>query len=236
MRILLCAATSFEIRPFLTRLPLAGKVNEQLAGYRYKDALVDVLIPGIGMVATAYHLGRQLAMVPYDLAVNAGIAGTFNPSLPLGSVVNVVEDCVPELGAEDGDLFLSAFDLGLADPDTIPYEDGRLINREAVTGRLSKLGTVERLPKVKGLTSNTVRGNHESIARIRKMATADIESMEGAAFFYGCLSAGIPCLQLRAVSNHVEERNKADWKLDLSLKNLNRTLTDLLVDIYKPFP
>lgn len=37
--------------------------------------------------------------------------------------------------------------------------------------------------------------------------------MEGAAFFYACLSAGVPCAQVRAVSNYVERRNRAAWKL-----------------------
>ena len=90
------------------------------------------------------------------------------------------------------------------------------------------LGVMSNLPTVKAITSNTVRGNAASIARIQNISRADIESMEGAAFFFACLSEKIPCLQVRSVSNMVEERDKSRWSLDLALKNLNRILFDAI--------
>ena len=221
MRILLVAATIFEIRPFIDKLPLVSKQTDFFSRYHYHDQIVDILIPGVGMIPTAYYLGKHLAMQQYDLAINAGIAGTFNKALSLGSLVNVVEDCVPELGAEDGEKFLSVFELGLADPDSIPYKGGRLINDSIGPEALNNNEFIYKLPKVKAITSNTVRGNIDSIARIQRIVTADIESMEGAAFFFACLSAGIPCLQIRSISNLVEQRDKSHWNLDLALKNLN---------------
>jgi len=227
LRILLVAATLFEIRPFLEKLSPLGKQNEYLSTYKYHNLDIDLLIPGVGMIPTAYLIGRQLALHHYDLAINAGIAGTFNKSLPPGSVVNVVEDCVPELGAEDGDHFLSVFELGLADPDAYPYHRGKLINDPAEHNLPGHNEVIRKLTKVKAITSNTVRGNVYSIARIRLIAEADIETMEGAAFFYACLSEKVPCLQIRSVSNLVEERDKSRWNLDLALKNLNRVLWDI---------
>ncbi|HNY04052.1 MAG TPA: hypothetical protein PKG48_15770, partial [Bacteroidales bacterium] len=88
---------------------------------------------------------------------------------------------------------------------------------------------IDRLPGVAAITSNTIRGNADSIHRIRKLAPAGIEGMEGAAFFYACLLTGTPCLQIRSVSNFVEERDKSKWNLDLALKNLNRTLHDFII-------
>jgi len=224
MRILLVAATTFEIRPFLNKLPLTGKQTEYVNRYQYHSHIVDVLIAGVGMVPTAFHLGRQLVLQHYDLAINAGIAGTFNKSFPLGSVVNVVEDCVPELGAEDGEKFLSVFELGLTDPDSLPYQGGKLINGPVPPSLSGIEGIIGKLPRVRSITSNTVRGSVESILRIQRIAAADIESMEGAAFFFACFSEKLPCLQIRSVSNLVEERDKSHWNLDLALKNLNKVL------------
>ncbi len=224
MRILLVAATTFEIRPFLEKIPLVSIVSEQVRRYQFKDVVVDVMITGVGMVPTSWFLGKQLAKEHYDLALNAGIAGTCNKSLAIGTVVNVVEDCIPELGAEDGDQFLSVFDLGLTDPDSSPYRGGRLINDTVNETTLLNLVAINKLPKVKGMTSNTVRGNLDSISRIRQLSDADLESMEGAAFLYCCLTEKIPCLQLRAISNLVEERDKSRWDLTLALKNLNKVL------------
>jgi futalosine hydrolase len=226
MHFLIVSATTMEIRPFLEGLPLIEKQNEYLSRYQLKNSIIDILITGVGMVPTAYFLGKQLERQRYDLIINAGIAGTFNRELPLGTVVNVVEDCVPELGAEDGDQFLSIFELGLADPDSPPYLHGKLVNDILEKDLGINLEIIRNLPKVTGITSNTIRGNAESIIRIRKIAKVDLESMEGAAFFYACLSAGVPCLQIRAISNLVEERNKTHWKLPLALKNLNKLLME----------
>jgi futalosine hydrolase len=228
MNILLVAATIFEIRPLLMQLHLVDQYDDYLTTYHYKDRVVDVLIPGVGMVQTAYFLGRQLALKQYDLAVNAGIAGTFNKSIPLGSVVNVVEDCVPELGAEDGANFISVFELGLTDPDAAPYKGGRLINAPLDAMVFDCRKVINKLPEVKALTSNTVHGNTDNIARIQRISGADLESMEGAAFFYGCFSRNVPCLQIRSVSNLVEERDKSRWNLDLALKNLNKVLWEII--------
>lgn len=228
MNFLLVAATVFEIRPFVDRLPLVEKQNEQFSRYHYKSSSIDVLIPGVGMIPTACFLGKYLTLKQYDLAVNAGIAGTFNKSIPLGTIVNVVEDCVPELGAEDGPRFLSVFDLGLTDPDMPPYKNGKLVNELTAKNTMIYPERFMKLPRVTGITSNTVRGNAESIARIQQMAPADIESMEGAAFFFACLSEKVPFIQIRAISNLVEERDKSRWALDLALKNLNKALWDSL--------
>lgn len=231
MDLLLVSATFFEIRPLLVHLPIVAKHDDQLSTYNLGNMVIDLLIPGVGMVPTAYFLGRQLSHKHYDLAINAGIAGTFDKSLPIGSVVNIVEDCVPELGAEDGEKFLSVFDLGLTDPQAYPYKNGRLINDFFESGALKNHEIINGLKKVKGITSNSVRGNVQSIARIQKIAEAEIESMEGAAFFFGCFTEKVPCLQIRSVSNLIEERDKSRWDLGLALKNLNSVLWQIVSSI-----
>ena len=52
-------------------------------------------VTGVGMVATAIAVSKLLTEKHYDLVVNAGIAGSFNRSIPLGSVVEVVQDHFP---------------------------------------------------------------------------------------------------------------------------------------------
>ena len=231
MKILLVSATLFEVRPLLSKLQFIRKHDDHVSEYRFKNITIDVLVPGIGMVQTAFALGRQLYKSKYDLAINAGITGTFNPALAIGSVVNVVEDCVAELGAEDGEQFLSVFDLGLADPDVKPYREGKLKNETLHSGIISSLESVKNLPKVTAITSNTVRGNLASIERIRRMAPADTESMEGAAFVYACISENVPFLQIRSVSNLIEQRDKSRWNLELALKNLNQALASILGEL-----
>ena len=228
MNILVVAATTSEIRPFLEQIPMTGKISEQLTRFQHKKITVDALITGVGVIATAYFLGKQLALKRYDMVINAGIAGTFSRSIALGTVVNVTEDCMPEFGAEDGPKFISIFDLGLSDPDALPYTHGKLIVPELTDQNPVNLPAIDKLPRVRGITSSVIRGSADSILKITQLAPADIETMEGAAFFYVCLSEKVPCLQLRAISNYVEERNKANWDLNLALKNLNKVLYHII--------
>jgi futalosine hydrolase len=172
------------------------------------------------MTATAFHLGRKLNR-KYDLAIDAGVAGSFGRNIPLGSVVNVVSDCFSELGAEDGNRFLTAEEAGFGASwiRNIQPENRKLKN---------ELSTIR---KVKGITVNTVHGNSSGIRKVFKKFGPDIETMEGAAFFLACTHEKIPCIQIRSVSNYVERRNRKNWKIDLAIKNLNLFLEGLLVKL-----
>jgi len=216
--------------------------NDLLSRYQIPNTTIDILIPGIGMLLTAYHLGRQLSLQHYDLAINAGIAGTFKKNIPLGTIVNVTKDCVSELGAQDNHDFITIFNLGLMDSDTFPYQKGYLVNnpenlswsnKEMCLGN-SGIKMIEKLPRVKGITVNTIHGNIQSIEHIVEQFDPDIETMEGAAFLYGCLINRIPCIQIRSISNIVEKRDKSRWEIDLALKNLNRFLTKFVKTIASP--
>lgn len=226
MRILLVSATMLEIRPFLNSVEFIRNDSEYLEHYRSGRSLIDVLFPGIGMAFTAFHMGKQLASSGYDIAVNAGICGSYNRNLKAGSVVEVTEDRFPELGAEDGTQFINMFELGLTDCNMHPFKNGILSNK-AFHGS----ETLKKLKKVKGNTVNTIHGNNDSINKLKALFPADVETMEGAAFFYSCLSENIPCAQVRSVSNFVGERIQANWDIPLALKNLNRTVKKIIEEI-----
>ena len=55
--------------------------------------------------------------------------------------------------------------------------------------------------------------------------------MEGAACFMVCEKFNIPCMQIRAISNKVEKRNKAHWDLPLAIKNLNATVAQIITEL-----
>ena len=52
--------------------------------------------------------------------------------------------------------------------------------------------------------------------------------MEGASFLYACRMNNIACLQIRAISNRVERRNKESWDIENSLENLTEKLIEIL--------
>ena len=52
--------------------------------------------------------------------------------------------------------------------------------------------------------------------------------MEGAAFMYACLMHGVPFAQIRAVSNVVERRNRAAWKVQEAIDALGETALEVV--------
>ena len=169
---------------------------------------MDFLTTGVGMVATAAWCSRALAQTTYDLALNFGVCGSFDPALPPGTVVHVVADRLAELGAEDGERFLTLQDLKLGGDD------------EVVNPAPPANAALAGLPLVRGITVNTVHGNERSIRSIVERYRPQVESMEGAAFMYACLVNKVPFAQVRAVSNVVERRNRDGWRMADAIQNL----------------
>jgi futalosine hydrolase len=198
MKILVVAATAPEIAIFQSKLP----------------ANVQTLVTGVGMTATTYALAKHLQTHQYDLVLQAGVGGSFNRSLALGSLVFVTQEHIGDLGAEDHEEYIDLFGLGLADRDKKPYTAGVLQNT------LTELHRKIDLPQVAGITVNTVSGNERTIARREQMQCA-VESMEGAAFHYVCIMENVPFAQVRSISNYVIPRDKSQWKMKEAIINLN---------------
>jgi futalosine hydrolase len=225
VRILLVSATAAEIGPVTARLHRTGGVDE-LPTYVSDGHEVDVLVTGVGMVATATWCSLILSRGRYDVALNLGVCGSFDRALPPGAVVHVVTDRLSELGAEDGDAFLSIHQLHLLDENEPPFTEGRLVNPAPPVS-----ATLAGLPAVNGITVNTVHGCDESIARATRRFAPQVESMEGAAFMYACLTVGQPFAQVRAVSNVVERRNREAWKLAEAVANLGSVSLRMLSEL-----
>jgi futalosine hydrolase len=205
MRVLIVAATEAEIAP--------------LAASAHARRGVDFLVTGVGMVATAARVSRSLALDSYDVAINLGLCGTFSPAIPPGAVVHVVSDRIAELGAEDGSAFLSLDDMGLPGDQVF------------TSVAQPQSATLALLPRVTAITVNTVHGHDRSIASVVDRFHPDVESMEGAAFMCACLVSQTLFVQVRAVSNVVERRNRASWKLAEAIDGLTRTADAILDEL-----
>ncbi|MFM2135710.1 MAG: hypothetical protein RL021_1110 [Bacteroidota bacterium] len=204
MKILMVAATEPETEQLRSSLQSVPGGNQ-----------VDFLHTGIGMVAMTYSLTRRLSEKSYDLVVNIGVAGAISPDLPIGAVVVIGKEHLYELGAQDGERFLTFAEIGLPVVDTIVPE---------------RLYLPEHLhwPVVSGITVNTVHGEEQSISRLHLRTDAAVETMEGAAFYFVCNGFSVDCLQLRAVSNKVERRNREAWDLPKAMDKLAVAVSGLL--------
>ena len=217
MNILIVSATSLEIAPFLKEIKVETD-GAIISSHAYNNHNIDILFTGVGMAQTAFYLGKYLNE-NYDLAINAGICGSFSRFIKLGDVVCINEDYFADLGAEDDEKFLSVLELNLPGAYYVRNEN------------LYKNDFIQELKKARGVSVNTTHGNETSIKKLTARLQADVESMEGAAFLWACNQAKVRCVQVRSVSNYVEKRDKSKWEIGLAVKNLNDILIKLLSQI-----
>ncbi len=207
----------------MSAMKFCGDVSPQLRSYQYKECDIDVLITGVGMIATAAWVSRTLSQKKYYSAINAGICGSFDRSIPLGDVVRVHTDCISELGAENDSEFMSIHELDLLGKEDFPFSNGLLTGNDPAGSN-----SLMQLKSVNGITVNKVHGNEKSIQDVVARLNPQVESMEGAAFLYACSIADVFAIQIRAVSNYVEKRNRSAWKIADAVKNLNTVLLNYL--------
>ena len=211
-KILVTAATAKEIDPFIAAVREGGFGNRN----------IDILVSGIGLTASTYHLAKQLQLKKYNLVIQAGVAGSFDLQMPLGAIVAIKQDTIADQSVVELKKLKTLFDLKLVPNDQHPYTNGWLINSNREILRNT------RLKIVKGISVNQISTSKQMIQFYRDTFKPVTESMEGAALHYVCLMEKIAFLQIRSISNYIGERNKKKWDMNDSILNLNQALSSII--------
>lgn len=209
MRILLASATAME----------------QLPEQTFKGIDLHRLVHGCGLLAAGVHLSKTLQQTPFDLVIQHGIAGTYTSTLQLAETVVVHTEQLGDCGAEMADgAHANLFDLTLEEPNQLPFQTQQLINPHTHF-------FPAHLTRVSGLTVNLSTGTNATAQARYQKYHADIETMEGAALHYTALLHKVPFIQFRSISNRVETRNKAAWKISESMASLHHEITQFLTSL-----
>jgi futalosine hydrolase len=174
---------------------------------------VETLICGVGPVDAAARVSRALASRPYDVVVNAGIAGALPGVAKVGDGVVVGEELF-ELNLENGSAL--AMPPGTLLADRIPA-DAQLIEAVMALG----------FPLVRGITVARVTTTDSTAARLKDRG-AEVESMEGFAVIRAAQLAGVPAIEVRGISNIVGDRNNSQWDFDAGIAGLRGVLNATL--------
>jgi futalosine hydrolase len=216
MKIALVAATWQEIAP------IQDYLSERL--YLKNHHQFSLWVTGVGLVNTTYNLTKKIAIEKPDMAIQAGIAGSFQPLVySPGDVVAVKDEVMGDQGViEANDTWNDIFSLKLADPNLFPFKSGKLPNPH------HKLFQKINLPLVSAVSVNEITTSSKKIHQLMELYAPAIESMEGAAFHYVCLNESIPFIQIRSISNRIGERDKAQWQMNKAIENLQNTLITVI--------
>jgi futalosine hydrolase len=220
MRVIITAATVAEWMPSFLEMDKLYTGESQRLKVQFHQS-------GVGMLASAVSLTRMILEDKPDLVIQAGIAGCFDMSAPLGKVITVSDEALADMGVEEDGKWKDIFDLKLEKSSYHPFERRKLPN--PWLGKYNLL----KLPEVSSITINEISTDKERINQLIKKYSPFIESMEGAALHYVCREANTPFIQIRAISNYIGERNKGSWKIKEAIDNLNQCLLKYVDRLYK---
>ncbi|MEZ4909539.1 MAG: futalosine hydrolase [Saprospiraceae bacterium] len=225
MQILILAATNQEIQPFIDFLEKSGKKNNFFS-YHFSGHDCFPVVTGVGATMTAFGIARVSNIKSIQLAIQIGIAGSYDFDLKLGDTVRVEKDRFADLAIEYPDeKFKDIYQENLTDGNYYPFQNQGWIH-EHKTEHI-----ITTFPYVPSITVNTTSGSTKTIQRNHVNYNPTLETMEGAGCFYACKMLDVPVLQLRSISNYVIPRDKSTWNIPLALGNLTDALVQTIQNL-----
>ncbi|QQR98765.1 MAG: futalosine hydrolase [Sphingobacteriales bacterium] len=220
MKITIVAATKMELQPLLD--VYQAKEANFIGLYTNNDESLHFLVTGMGMMQTAAHLMWYANRYERDFYFDIGVAGAFNRTIQLCEVLKITSETYGDFGVENDDMFEDFFEMGFLEKSTSVFEYGLVKPIEHIISKNINL------KHASSITVNKVHGNEKTITQIVQKYNADIENMEGLAFYYVMHLMQKPSIEIRSISNYVEKRNKGNWKLKDAIENLNTEMIEIL--------
>ena len=196
--LLIVVATDNEMQPLKQFISESGQL--------------EVLITGMGPAIAAASLSHYLALYGSSLhgVINIGVGGAY-----VGSGLNLLDICLAQQDVF-GDFGICMDDeiLGF-EPGVSPMSNPLLFNNELVANSKNILHVNDiEFKAVNFVTVNCCSGTKKRGDYLREKFAAGCENMEGAAVAMVCNTFNVPCVELRCISNMVEDRNTEDWMLE----------------------
>jgi futalosine hydrolase len=214
MLIVICAATELELAPFRKWI----SANKP---YSQNEPDIQLLVHGVGMVATTHALTAYCFQQRPFLIVQVGIAGTFSRLFNKPELFLVEREQIGDAGVVEKKQWNDLFDMNLVEKSRIPFLKGYLPNPY-----LPAFSFLD-YPHVTGISVNQI-STGSMVRYLRNKYSPTLESMEGAALHYVGRMCSIPFLQIRATSNKVGERDKSKWQIQEAISEITTALKCLV--------
>ncbi len=233
--IVVTAATSPELSLLVKQMGAAGKPF-RWGGGCYEKALPGKRIilaeTGMGKVNAALGATSLVCEFNPDLIVNTGCAGAYRESgLSVGDLAMACVEIYGDEGVQtlSGWRSLDFIGIPLVEIDGMRYFNEIPLSSSPAEKALrfaEKLGT--GLTKGRFVTVSTCSGSSARGAELAAQFNAICENMEGAAVAHVALRCGVDCLEIRGVSNMVEDRDLSRWDIRKAAENAQRFLLEFL--------
>lgn len=239
--VLIIAAMPQEI--LLLESSLAHSTRMKSTGFEYLEGRLGslkivVCAGGAGKINAAAATAVLIEKHHPRLVISTGSAGAYIGSgLSIGNLAVASEELLADEGVmlKDGWKDLSCMGLPALDNGGRQHFNSMALSRHA-SEKAMQLADYHGVFLMRGrfatvsTCSGTVQRGAELVGRWNVIA----ENMEGAAVAQVCLRYGIDCLEIRGISNLVEERDMKKWDLPRAVGAAQRFVLKYLEEMSRP--
>lgn len=199
---------------------------------RIKRNTVTLVISGIGKTNAASAVTYMINKYIPDLFILSGIAGAYpSTGLSIGDVA-IAEK---EFYGDEGVIMKNGFfGLDLINIPLIKKGKKRFFNEFQLNKRLVNMVKKTIKGSFKSgnfVTLSAITGTAEGAIRLRDRYNAICENMEGAAVAHACEVFGMDLIEIRGISNIVEDRDPSRWDIKKGVISCSEALFEFLDNI-----
>lgn len=198
---------------------------------RVRGKEIVLSISGIGKTNAAHATALLVQTYSPSLIINFGIGGAYpGKGLKVGDIAVATKEIYADEGVQLKDGYHPLELLGLP---LLKVRRKRFFNQFPLDRQLTRaaLRSARNVADAKPGTFTTVSlctGTNKRAKELGERFDAVCENMEGAAIAHLCCLYGIPCVEIRGISNIVEGRNLSKWDIGLAAENCQKAVLEFL--------
>ncbi|MFA7405969.1 MAG: futalosine hydrolase [Pelobacteraceae bacterium] len=239
--IIVIAAVPKETEQLEKALGHSGRVKA--GGYEYVEGTIGnlrvvVCAGGVGKVNAAAVTAVMIDRYQPQLVINTGCAGAYIGSgLKVGNLVVASEEVLADDGVAvaDGWKDLRYMNLPSVEQGGLSCYNLLPLSRHA-SEKAMQLADYYGVFLMRGrsATVSTCSGTRKHGTDLVHRWNPLIENMEGAAVAQVCLRCGVDCLEIRGISNMVEERDLKKWDIPRAVESVQRFVLKYIEEMDRP--
>lgn len=239
--IVIIAAVPPEIELLVKALEHPARSRK--GGYEYVEGTIGnlrvvVCAGGVGKVNAAAATAVLIDRFQPHIVINTGCIGAYLGSgLSIGNLVVASEEVLADDGVvvADGWKDLRYMNLPSVEQRGLGCYNLLPLSRHA-SEKAMQLADHHGVFLMRGrfATVSTCSGTRQRGEELVRRWNAVAESMEGAAVAQVCLRCGVDCLEIRGVSNMVEERDLKKWDMPRAVEAAQRFVLKYLEEMERP--
>ena len=206
-------------------------------GLYYEGSLsgkqVMLTVSGIGKVNAAHAATRLIHNFSPAVIMNIGIGGAYPSSgLKIGDIAVAEKEIYGDEGVllKDGFHGTDLIGIPLVKKGRKRYFNEFPLDKSYVRKSVSAASCFTPHVSRKGsfLTVSACTGTRKRAIELEYRFGAICENMEGAAIAHICTLYGVPVIEMRGISNIVEDRDRSKWNITLAAENCQKAALECI--------